>query len=455
MPSAENHLTRCKEHKPKSNARFWVVLLLFFNLVVNYIDRVNLSVAAPVIAKQFHWDPARMGWIFSAYLWTYALCLIPSGWLADQIGARRTSAIAISVWSSAAMLTGAVNNFATMLAARLGLGIGEATSIPVCNKVVRQWFPAEERGFATALFHSGVFISIAAASPLVAWLVLRVGWRVSFVISGSLGLVWLLFWMRWFRSPEECMWLPDDERQFILDSRDGNLPSAPDVSIVARQTGILEIAGFLLRQQTMWGLALTLGCVNYMNYLFLSWLPSYMVQARGMFLMRAGIYSAVPYLVGVILEISFGKLSDWTLTPEHLKQGKRRNQVVAFLLLSSTVLLINVVHSLVATLAVISIVLACNTTAIMFVYALTNDLIVDREVTGTAFGILLLGGNLIGLAAPIVTGYVVKATRSFNSAFAISGALSLIGAVMAFAFTRRALSAPDRTDFVAALGASR
>ena len=215
---------------PLGGKRFFIVLFLFSNVVINYVDRVNLSIAAPALAKDFHWDAAQMGWVFSAYLWTYAACLIPCGWLADRFGARRTSAIAISVWSAAAMLTGAVTNFGNMVAARLALGVGEATTFPVCNKVVRQWFPSGERGFATALFHSGVFGSIALASPMVAWLVVQVGWRWSFVISGSLGFVWLLLWLRWFQPPETCAWLPSEERRLILERRMGVATEEPGES---------------------------------------------------------------------------------------------------------------------------------------------------------------------------------------------------------------------------------
>ena len=128
--------------------RFYVLVFLFFNVAINYVDRVNLSIAAPALAKHFHWDAVQMGWIFSAYLWSYAACLVPSGWLADRIGARRLFAIGIAVWSAMAMLTGAVANFFTMFVVRLGLGVGEAPTLPASNKVVRQWFPAEERGFA-------------------------------------------------------------------------------------------------------------------------------------------------------------------------------------------------------------------------------------------------------------------------------------------------------------------
>jgi MFS family permease len=163
--------------------RFFIILFLFFNIVINYIDRVNLSIAAPVISKYFHWDAATMGWVFSAYLWTYTALLVHTGWLGDRIGVRRTAAISISVWSVAAMLTGAVTNFFWMILARLGLGVGESATFPMCNNVVRQWFPAEERGFATGLSlsqhspsHSGGGMDGAALRLACILLHLRVAW---------------------------------------------------------------------------------------------------------------------------------------------------------------------------------------------------------------------------------------------------------------------------------------
>lgn len=433
-------MTTVKPSSLLTGKRFFISLFLLSNIAINYIDRVNLSVAAPAIAKQFGWNPAQMGWLFSAYLWTYAIFLIPCGWLADRFGARRISAVAIFLWSASAMLTGCATSIANMIAARLGLGVGEAATIPVSNKIIRDWFPRQERGFATTLFHSGIFITVAFSSPLIAWLVLRTGWRGSFFISGSLGLVWLLFWLRWYQPPEKCPWLAPEERQFIMKNREREPPSgAPNIYPKA---DIAHAVGSLLRQQSMWGLTLALGCVNYMNYVFLTWLPSYLVQVRGMNLLGAGFYTGIPYLVGAILEIVVGKLSDLTIEPERLKQGARRYQVVAFMILSSSILMINYSHSVLSVLAVISTALACNTIVIALIYALTNDLIVDSRSAGAAFGFLLLGGNLIGLAAPIVTGYLVKTTGGFNSAFVLSGALPLIGAVITLTLTRRPIIQP-------------
>ena len=173
--------------------RFFIALFLLSNIAINYMDRVNLSVAAPAIAKQFNWNPAQMGWLFSGYLWTYAFFLIPSGWLADRFGARRVCAIAISLWSACAIFTGTASSLSSMIGSRLGLGTGEAATIPVSNKIIRQWFPTKERGTATTIFHSGIFLTTALSSPLIAWLVIHTGWRGSFFLTGLFGFIWLCF----------------------------------------------------------------------------------------------------------------------------------------------------------------------------------------------------------------------------------------------------------------------
>jgi len=416
----------------------WIVGFLFFEVVINYIDRVNLSVAAPVIAKHFHWDPATMGWIFSAYLWTYTAFLIPSGWLGDRIGLRRTGAIFVALWSMAAMATGAVTSFFTMILARLGLGFGEAPCFPMCNNIIRKWFPARERGFATGLYHAGVFGSTAIATPIVAWFVLRWGWRSSFVVFGSLGFIWLVLWLKWFDLPETCSWLPEDERKLVLEGR--------EAKTATRQLGLWEALKPLARQKTMWGLFVSQGCVNYMQYLFLAWLPSYLVQARGMDLMKAGIYTAIPYLIGGVVEVSLGKISDKMLTSEEVGQGKRRNQVAIFLACTAVVLLINVVSTSFAIIAIITIALSCNSSVIMFNYALTGDLVEDPHLIGTAFGIMQFGGNIFGLCAPILTGYIVKTTGSFASAFVLAGILALIGAVVSLTMTRTPIKGIAQLD---------
>jgi sugar phosphate permease len=137
--------------------RLYIALFLFFNLFINYMNRINLSVAAPAIAKEFRLDPAIMGLTFSSFMWTYTLCLIPWGWMSDRIGTRKVNSYSVLIWSLGAMLTGAVTGFGTMLFSLCILGVGESASMPIAGKVVRQWFPPSERGLATAIFNAGIF----------------------------------------------------------------------------------------------------------------------------------------------------------------------------------------------------------------------------------------------------------------------------------------------------------
>jgi sugar phosphate permease len=417
--------------------RLYIAVFLFFNLLINYIDRVNLSVAAPALVKYFHWDPARMGWVLSAHLWTYTICLIPTGALLDRFGARRVSAIGITLWSAASMLTGAVTGFATMCLARLSLGMGEVTTFPVAGKVIRQWFPVKERGFAWAIFHSGGHAAPALATPFVAWLVVRNGWRGSFVILGTLGFIWLVFWLWKYREPEECPWLSAEERQFILENRDGG--SAPTRASQDRAGKMLST---LFRQRTMWGVMLTQGCSTYFNYMFLAWLPTYLVQVRGLQLEKAGVYTAAPYMVAVVVVLGFGKLSDRLLTAESIRKGKRRNVVIMLLLLCTVVMLINVVQSERAVLIVLAMALSFNLTCLTLNLALTSDLIEDAQIAGTVFAIVSTSANLFGLCAPVVTGYIIKATGSFSAAFDVSGVVVIAAAMISFTLVRRPIQGP-------------
>ncbi len=414
--------------------RFYIVLLLFFNIVINYVDRINLSVAGPLIAKEFGWDAGTMGIIFSSFLWTYALALVPCGWLADKYGSRIVNGWAISIWSLGAILTGAITNFGNMLAARWVLGAGEAASYPLAGKIVRQWFPANERATAIAIYNAGAFAGPALATPVAAWLVLETGWRLSFVILGSLGFVWLYFWLKKFRIPEECDWLPEDEKQYIIGSRDNQ--ADPKKVTVSNKPIKISLAR-IFSQKTMWGIFVSQGCIVYSQYLFLTWLPSYLVQARGMQLMKAGIFSALPFVIAVVLGIIIGRISDRILDAEKIRQGKRRTAVIVAMLVSSVVLLTNMVENEYLVLALISISLTAVSSSLTLNFALTNDLISEPRIAGTVIGSQVLGGNTFGLMAPIVTGFIVKTTGSFNSAFILAGGLLIFGAFMSYAFTRK------------------
>src|SRR6202166_13322 len=414
-----------------SGKRFYIAGLLFLNLFINYMHRINLSVAAPAIARDFHWDAGKMGLLFSSYQWTYCVFLLLWGWTSDRIGTRWVNGLSVTMWSIAGMLTGVATTFGGMLATRLALGAGEAASFPTSAKVVRQWFPASERGLATAIFNAGSFAGPAFSAPLVAWLLLREGWRVSFMITGSLGFIWVALWLLLFRKPSECSWLPEEERNYILSQTDSQAKAAaPPKGTLLR----------LMGRKTMWGLFLTQGCCAYTMLLFLFWLPSYLVQSRHMSLVKASWFTSVPYVFAVVLGLLIGKLSDTLLTHEAIRQGKRRTLLMVFIMLSGVVLLTNMVANEFLLLVLISISLACISSALSLNIALTNDLVWNPQMLGVAVGFLILGGNIFGSLVPIITGYIVKWTGSFDYAFYLAGFFLFVAALICATMTRSPLN---------------
>lgn len=413
-----------------SGKRRYIAALLFFNLFISFMDRINLSVAAPAIAKDFGWDAAKMGVLLSSYQWTYCLLLLLWGWLSDRVGTRFVSGLSVTIWSIAGMLTGLATTFSGMLASRLLLGAGEAASFPSSGKVVRQWFPGNERGLATAIFNAGTFAGPAFSAPVVAWLLLKEGWRLSFFFTGSLGFVWVLLWLTFFRVPSECSWLSEAERNYILSQTDAKVKPAPPKGALLR----------LISRATMWGLFLTQGCCAYTMLLFLFWLPSYLMQSRHMPLVEAGWFTSVPYVVAMVLGLLAGKLSDSILTAEAVRQGKRRTLLIIFILLSGIVLFTNVIANQFLLLLLLSICLASISSALSLNIALTSDLVWNQEMVGSAIGFSMLGGNIFGSLGSIATGFIVKWTGSFDLAFYLAAVLLLLAAIISATMTRKPLN---------------
>jgi MFS family permease len=412
-----------------THRRYWVYFLLFVFNVICYLDRINMSVAGRSVAQDFGLSPVQLGYLFSSFLWAYVVMMLPSGRMVDSLGAHRVAAIGATFWSIAQMLTGATTGFLTMIIARLGLGAGEAPTFPVSYRGVRDWAPFTERGLAVGLIQAGTLFGPALSAPLVAWLIAGTSWRWSFFITGAIGLVWVVVWLVFVSTPERTSWIPEPERQRILAERHGGEP-VPHGGVGYRG---------LLRSPAMWGLAISQGCAVYSVYLYLSWLPNYLQTARGLSIVNSGLFTSVPFLVGGVVIILTNWIGDKILTPRTMRNGGRRIVVVACLLLCSVGLAIPFVDSLTAVVILTIFPVSFGGTATATNAALTNDLLRSQADSGRAFAFMVLGGNVFGLLAPIVTGYIVQFTGSFSSAFVLAGGLSLIGAAVSFALTRYTL----------------
>lgn len=416
-----------------SRLRYVIYLLLFSMTLINYFDRTVLSIAMPALIHDFALSPVAVGYLLSAFIWSYAPCQLPAGLVLDRWGTRRTAAICISFWSAATALTAVAANFVFLFFTRLLLGIGESPTFPLAARAIREWAPVKERALAFSISGSGPAFGTAISAITIAWLVQAIGWRMSFLISGAMGFLWVGIWLLLFRDPEKAGWLPAGERRMILRERaPGGTTDAPGMPL--RQ---------LLSYQTMWGLFLVQGCVNYTQYLFLTWLPTYLVQSRGLNILHSGLQTGICYFGAMILTIAFGHVCDRMLTPEAVRAGKRRYAVVILAFGAAVMVLAPFTGSEVLLLAEITFSLACVQSVFVNTYSLTNDLLHAGRSIGAAIGWIQFGGNIFGLAAPIVTGYIVAATGNFTSAFLLAGALLIIGAVVTLTMTRRPVGAGE------------
>jgi ACS family glucarate transporter-like MFS transporter len=413
-----------------THRRYWVFFLLFLFSAIAYLDRVNMSVAGKPIAHEFGLSPIALGYLFSSFLWAYVLMMLPGGRLIDRWGPHVVASVATAVWSMAQMATGMVGSFAAMLMVRLGLGVGEAPFAPISYSSVRLWSPYTERGTAIAAISSGSTLGLALGAPAVAWLIETVSWRWSFIITGAVGFVWVAVWLPLVSTPEKTGWLRPAERDHILAGRDAGItpPSHSGVGYLG-----------LIRCPAMWGLFISQGCLVYTGYLYISWLPNYLQTARHLSILNSGIYTAIPFLISTVVGVVANWAGDRVLTAEAVRGGKRRYLVALSLLFMAAGLGIPFVQSLAAVITLITITVSAAHVGPAANGALVGDLLRSPSDAGRATAFLVLGGNTFGLLAPIVTGYVVAATGSFNAAFAVAGVLALVGAVAALALVRGTL----------------
>lgn len=417
------------------NRRAWVALLLFCVVLINYMDRVALSVAAKPIAAEFGLSPVAMGYLFSSFLWTYVICLIPIGLIVDRAGTKLVVGGGLLLWSAATVFTGMGWNYASILIGRLMMGAGEATSYPGGGRVIRDWIPEGERGIVTTVFNGGSVAGPAVGAVLVGWLLSHFGWRTAFVSLGALGLVWLVAWVLWFGPPERVSWLSARERTKILSERHGR--GLATVHEGTPQSSLRHI----MSHSTMYGLMLSQACIVYNAYLFLTWMPSYLQTTLHLTAMGTGLFTAVPYALTIVLGTGIAWISDRMLRPESVRAGGRRYFVVAMMILGLVVLAAPSVHGALPLLAVMALVLTAANTASAFNLTMVNDLAENPRDASRIMSLVVFGGNICGLLAPIVTGYVVSETGGFTWAFRIAAMLLLGGSVMSLTLARGRISA--------------
>ncbi|MGH6672156.1 MAG: MFS transporter [Xanthobacteraceae bacterium] len=403
--------------------RGWIYGLLLALVTINYMDRSALGIVAQSIRTEFKLSPVEMGYLFSSFLWTYTLCVLPIGIMLDRFSPRNINSVGIALWSVVMAATAAVGSFAGLIATRLFMGAGEASSIPSCGRIVREWMPAQERGVANVFWSAGSFVGPALGAVITASIASAFGWRGAFVALGALGFVWLICNLVWFDRPEKVNWLTEDERGKILTERSAGSPD--EIGIRGGAGAVLE----LLKSPSMWGAMIAQAAGVYALYLLLFWLPSYLQETKHLTILKIGLYTAVPWAIAVPVSIVIGLLSDRILRTHTLLAGGRRTIVILCVLLSAVIVFVPLTNDTGLILMLFALSLSGINAAISLNLTLVIDLVHRARDVGKAISLTILSGNVCGLLAPIVTGYVVARLHSYDWALWIAGILLVIGAI--------------------------
>jgi sugar phosphate permease len=405
--------------------RWGIGALLGVGVLVNYFDRINLSVAAPQLQQAFHLSSADIGLLFSAFFWTYALLQIPTGMLLDKFGVTRIGRWGAFLWAVASTLTACAGGFGGVFAARALLGVAEAPGFPASSKATGYWFPRRERAMATALFDAAAKFSNVIGVPLVALAVVHLGWRWGFGITAVLSLAYFAAFTLIYRDPSADAKLSREEHQYILEG--GATPEGPS------RSGSLAMLGYLLKQKKMWGLTLGFAAYGYSFYLFLTWLPGYLVQTMHMSIIKSAGFAAIPWIFATVSDLVVGGwLIDHLIAKGHDETRVRKGVLLAGMLCGLAVFGATFTTDPVIAIVWISIALSGLAAAAPVGWSLPS-LIAPQGGTGTVGSIMNFANNLMGAVAPVVTGYIVGSTQSFTNAFLVAGVVLVIG-MLAFVF---------------------
>ncbi|HJU50625.1 MAG TPA: MFS transporter [Pseudogulbenkiania sp.] len=405
--------------------RWRIGALLGIGVLVNYFDRISLSVAAPQLQQEFHLSTGDIGLLFSAFFWAYALLQIPTGVVLDRFGVTKVGRWGAFLWGIAATLTACAGGFGGVFAARALLGVAEAPGFPVSSKATGYWFPRRERAMATALFDAAAKFSNVIGVPLVALTVVHFGWRWGFGLSALLSMVYFLAFYLLYRDPSADSKLSKAEHDYIVQG--GAAPEG------VSQESSLNMLGYLLKQRKIWGLSIGFAAYGYVFYLFLTWLPGYLVQAMHMSILKSAWFATIPWMFATLSDLLVGGwLIDHLIAKGHDETRVRKGVLLAGMLCGLAVFGATTTTDPYVAIVWITIALSGLAAAAPVGWSLPS-LIAPHGGTGTVGGIMNFANNMMGAVAPIVTGYIVGATQSFSNAFLVAGVVLVIG-VFAFVF---------------------
>lgn len=394
-----------------TRAKVGLILLMSSGIVINYIDRVNISHAILPMSRELKLSAIEQGVVLSAFSWGYVLFMLLGGVLVDRAGPVRVAGLAATFWSLGTAWTGLAGSFTSILASRLSVGVAEAPIFPANARLVRDCYPLQERGRATAVFDAGSYVGTAICAPLVVPIIVYLNWRISFVICSLLGLLWVGFWTHSATSL----------RRRLTSTKP--LAAAEE----AKPTG--AVVGGLLRNRKVLGASFGFFAYNYGKSFYLTWFPAYLVNEEGFTFLSVGLAGIVPPLCAIAGELCAGWWTDRAIIRGMSVTFARKLPICLGLILSSSIALSTVVNSKGLILGVLSFAFAANISASPGIWAIPGDIAPRSALVGTIGGIQNTFSNIAGIVAPVVTGYLFGITGSFGLPLLLSGIVSVLGAL--------------------------
>ncbi|XCS11348.1 MFS transporter [Aeribacillus pallidus] len=413
------------KNKP-TRVRYTILALVFVNVVINYMDRSNISVAASAIGKDLNLTSVELGLIFSAFGWAYAALQIPGGWMVDRFGPRIMYTFSLFTWSLATLLQGFARSFAGLFGLRLAVGVFEAPAFPTNNRIVTSWFPDKERASAIAMYTSGQFVGLAFLTPLLVTIQHMIGWRGLFIVTGLIGIIWAVVWHIVYRDPTQSRRVNKEELDYI--EQGGGLIDRKSTQEKVQQQSKFRWTDLkqVFVHRKLWGIYLGQFAVTSTLWFFLTWFPTYLVEYRHLDFIKSGFLASVPFLAAFCGVLISGFLSDY-LVKRGISMGvARKTPIIIGLLLSTSIVGANFVDSTALIIMFMTIAFFGNGLA-SITWVLVSAL-APKNLVGLTGGVFNFIGNLSSIIVPIVIGFLVKG-GNFAPALVFIGGMALMGAL--------------------------
>lgn len=407
--------------RPLTRKRYHILALVFISVVINYMDRSNISIAAFALSEELGLSTVQMGLIFSAFAWTYATLQIPGGVLVDVVRPRILYTVILSLWSVATLLQGFASSFASLLGFRMSIGLFETPSYPANNRIVTSWFPEQERAAAIGVYTSGQYIGLAFLTPVLVAIQAYAGWRGLFIISGAVGLFWAVVWYLFYRDPLLHETVSASELDYIKEGG-GLINMQPQTTEKGKFQWAELKQAFLFRK--LWGVYLGQFCIGSCFIFFLTWFPTYLVQYRGLDFLKSGFLASVPFLAAFVGVLLSGFASDYLVKKGYSMEFARKAPVLTGLLLTVSIVGANYTDSTFWVIFCLAVAFFGNGLAsITWIFVST---LAPKHLIGLVGGIFNFMGGLSAVVIPTVIGFLVK-DGDFKPALLFISILALTG----------------------------